>query len=105
MGKGLAFDASLRVIGETGEIRYWNPVVPHFGGRLTVMAGDAVRDLPVSRISSYTYQLEAVLGALESGQVLPTEGEAILRQQRTLDAIYAAADLRHLRFPESTPPG
>ena len=105
MGKGLAFDASLRVIGETGEIRYWNPVVPHLGGRLTVTSGGAVRDLPVSRISSYTYQLEAVLGALESGEALPTEGEAILRQQRTLDAIYAAAGLRHLRFPESTPPG
>ena len=68
-------------------------------------SGGAVRDLPVSRISSYTYQLEAVLGALESGEALPTEGEAILRQQRTLDAIYAAAGLRHLRFPESTPPG
>jgi predicted dehydrogenase len=91
MGKGLAFDASLRVIGETGEIRYWNPVVPHLGGRLTVMSGDAVRDLPVPRISSYTYQLEAVLGALESGQALPTEGEAILRQQRAGAGFHQAA--------------
>lgn len=103
MRNGQPFDASLRVIGERGEIRYWNPVVPHKGGRLSVGSAGVVRDLPVSRISSYTYQLDAVLAGLQSGQALPTEGEAILRQQRTLDAIYAAAGLRHLRFPEPSP--
>ena len=99
MRLGEAFDARFRVIGEAGEILYLNPVVPHLGASLVIRAGDREETPQVTRISSYVYQLDALVRALETGETLPTEGTAILRQQRTLDAIYSAAGLRHLRFP------
>jgi predicted dehydrogenase len=90
--------ARLETIGETGRIEFDSPVSPHVAGRLTLHRdGAPAENLPVSRISTYTYQLDAVLRALETGEALPTEGLAMLRQQRTLDAIYAAAGLTALR--------
>jgi len=98
MALGQRFAASLRVTGERGAISFLNPLAPHMGARLTLEAGGRVESPPISRISTYAYQLDAVLAALESGEALPTEGEAILRQQRTIDRIYGAAGLRHLRY-------
>ena len=99
MALGEAFSADLRIIGTRGQISFINPLAPHGGARLTLDAGGETRTASISRISTYTYQLEAVLAALQTGEELPTEGHAILRQQQSLDQIYAAAGLRHLRFP------
>lgn len=92
------FAASFSVKGEAGEITFLNPLAPHFGSRLTLDAGERHEVATVSRISTYTYQLDAVLTALQTGEALPTEGEAILRQQRAIDAVYEAAGLRALRY-------
>lgn len=92
------FRAEMTLIGSKGEISFVNPLAPHHElapGRLTTAAG---RVAQISPISTYTWQLAAVLQALASGDSLPTEGEMIHRQQRALDAIYDAAGLRHLRY-------
>lgn len=90
--------ARLEIIGEKGRIEFESPVSPHAAGRMTLhVDGAPPKAQPVSRISTYTYQLDAVLRAIETGEALPTEGLAMLRQQRTLDAIYGAAGLAHLR--------
>ncbi len=92
------FRAEMTLIGSKGEISFVNPLAPHHElapGRLTTAAGRVAK---ISPISTYTWQLAAVLQALASGDSLPTEGEMILRQQQALDAIYDAAGLRHLRY-------
>jgi predicted dehydrogenase len=97
MKLGLPYSARLTVTGDAGEIEYMNPVVPQMGASMTLRANGTSRSLAVSRVSSYTFQLAAVLQALDTGETLPTEGEAILRQQAALDGVYQAAGLGHLR--------
>ncbi len=95
---GAAFQAALRLIGSKGEIEFFNPLAPHHAlapGRLRTLAG---REASISPISTYTWQLAAVLRAVGTGASLPTEADMILRQQAALDGVYEAAGLRHLRY-------
>nr|WP_070961030.1 Gfo/Idh/MocA family oxidoreductase [Hyphomonas sp. Mor2] len=99
MAVGERFRADLKIIGSKGEIGFVNPLAPHQGARLTLSRGPATLSLAdISPISTYTYQLAAVVQAIRGDRVLPTEGEMILRQQQALDDIYARAGLRHLRY-------
>ena len=98
MAEGAKFRAHMRLVGTKGEIEFINPLAPHGGARLRTKAG---REAEISPISTYTWQLAAVLKALQLGTELPTEGEMILRQQAALDAVYEAAGLRHLRYVDS----
>ncbi|MGB5354866.1 MAG: Gfo/Idh/MocA family oxidoreductase [Woeseia sp.] len=95
--------AWLKVIGDKGEIQFDNPLAPQSGSRLTVITNDSSETASKDRVSTYFYQLDAVVRGLQTGEQLPTEGAAMIRQQRTIDAIYAAAGLGHLRsaLPES----
>ena len=99
MAADQGFAANFTVTGSRGEIAFLNPIAPQLGSKLTLTAGGRVETAAVNRISTYTYQLDAVLDGLDQGAALPTEGEAILRQQATLDRIYEAAGLRSLRYP------
>lgn len=92
----MAPDASrgawLSAEGEAGTIRFLNPLAPQMGSRLTIATDAGEQDLsPDDRLATYHYQLGAVAAALRTGEPLPTEGAAILRQQRLLDALYRAA--------------
>ena len=98
MAMDQAFAAELRVVGVRGTIHFVNPLAPHYGSRLTMTRDGEVETARVSRLATYAYQLDAVLAGLENGDALPTEGEAVLRQQEALDAVYQAAGLRALRF-------
>lgn len=98
MAPGARFRADMKLIGTKGEIEFINPLAPHLGGRLRTAKG---REAEISPITTYTWQLAAVLKGLQQGTELPTEGEMILRQQAALDAVYTAAGLRHLRYLES----
>lgn len=92
-----AVSAALRVVGDAGEITFDNPLAPHRGAVLRLSARDHEVFAPISRISTYTHQLAAVLDAIDAGTATPMEGERLLRQQRALDAVYAAAGLSALR--------
>ncbi len=98
MAKGEPFSATLNVKGSKGEILFVNPLAPHHGSSLTLRAGTKSLAPRVSRISTYTWQLDTVVYALEGQLPVPTEGEAVVIQQEVLDATYAAAGLKHLRF-------
>ncbi len=91
------FSATLRVVGAKGEINFSNPLAPHTGASLQMTLDDQLTTAPSNRISTYTHQLSTVLDAIEADTPLPMEGSGLLRQQETLDAIYAAAGLEHLR--------
>lgn len=99
MAAGEAFQARLHVKGSKGEILFVNPLAPHHGGVLTLKAGPKTLSPRISRISTYTWQLDTILYALEAQLPVPTEGEAIVMQQEVLDGIYAAAGLNVLRHP------
>ena len=98
MAPGARLRADMKLIGTKGEIEFTIPMSPRIGGRLRTAKG---REAEVSPITTYTWQLAAVVKALQQGTELPTEGEIILRQQAALDAIYEAAGLRHLRYLKS----
>ncbi len=89
--------ARLEVVGTEGKIRFENPLGPHTASTLTLETQGSTRVSETSPLSTYFYQLDAVVCALKSGDMLPTEGNAILRQQTLLDKIYDAAGLGHLR--------
>lgn len=97
MAAGEAFSAGIEIIGRNGRIDFRNPIHPHRGASLRILTRGREENVPISRISTYAYQLDAVLCAVESGAPLPTEGADVLRQQQTLDAVYAAAGLAQLR--------
>ena len=97
MAEGEKFSASLLLKGTKGEIEFINPLAPHYGASLTLKAGAKTLSVRMSRITTYTWQLETVIHALENNLALPTEGEFIVKQQEVLDGIYAAAGLNHLR--------
>jgi len=99
MAPGEAFVARLQVKGSKGEILFVNPLAPHHSGVLTLTAGSKRLSPRISRISTYTWQLDTILFALEAQVPLPTEGDAIIMQQEVLDGIYAAAGLKALRYP------
>ncbi len=98
MAAGTPFRAEMQLIGTKGEIMFENPLAPHNPTSTGTLKSSRGRVAEISPITTYTWQLAAVLKALETGNALPTEGEIILRQQAALDAIYAAAGLRHLRY-------
>ena len=93
------FEASLRLVGTKGEITFINPLAPQLGSRLTLSQGPMTKTMTdISPVTTYTYQLGAIVTAIGEGRSLPTEGVVILRQQSVLDEIYTAAGLRHLRY-------
>jgi predicted dehydrogenase len=97
-----ALGRSMRIIGEHGEIEFINPVSPHMGGVAILRRHGREERLPPDPLTTYFHQLRAVLGAIRDGAPLPTEGANALRQQETLDRVYAAAGLAHLRASQRT---
>lgn len=100
MEEGQPFQASLHIHGSKGKILFENPLAPHAGGSLKLVdleSGER-READISPITTYTWQLGLIALSINSGADLPTEGPIILRQQETLDAVYEAAGLRHLRY-------
>lgn len=91
------FSAGLTIRGTKGVIEFQNPLVPYDGGTLTLTTKEGTENVPVSTTTTYVYQLEAVLAAFANGAPLPTEGDAIIRQQQLIDDVYAAAGLSALR--------
>lgn len=99
MAAGEPFAARLHVKGSKGEIVFNNPLAPHHGGSLSLKAGAKTLTPRISRISTYTWQIDTILFALEAQVPVPTEGDAIMLQQEVLDGVYDAAGLKSLRYP------
>ncbi|OBI81220.1 Gfo/Idh/MocA family protein [Mycobacterium asiaticum] len=86
-------DMSVKVIGDNGEMRVLNPVVPQLFHRLTVKSSNGRRAERLSRRASYAYQLDAFAAAVLHGQPVKTTPEDAVENMTVIDAIYGAAGL------------
>ena len=84
-------ELSLRIVGEQGELRIFNPVMPQFYHRLRVRTESGRRAEKVAGEASYTCQLRAFLAAVREGAPVPTDGADGVANMRVIDAIYRAA--------------
>jgi predicted dehydrogenase len=89
---------SARVVGDRGEVRIFNPVMPQFFHRLSVRTADDNRVEYFPRRASYAYQLDAFTDAVLRGVPVKTTPEDAIENMTVIDAIYRAAGLP-LRSP------
>lgn len=86
-------DLSARVIGDRGELRVLNPVMPQSFHRLTVRSAEGKRVERFSRRPSYAYQLDAFAAAVLRGEPVKTTPSEAVENMTVIDAIYRAAGL------------
>jgi predicted dehydrogenase len=84
---------SAKVVGDRGELRVLNPVMPGYFHRLTVRSPDGKRVERFSRRASYAYQLDAFAAAVLRGAAIKTTPEDAIENMTVIDAIYTAAGL------------
>lgn len=89
---------SARVIGDRGELRILNPVMPQAFHRLTVRSPEGRRVECFERRASYAYQLDAFAAAVLRGEPIKTTPQDAIDNMTVIDAIYRAAGLP-LRYP------
>jgi predicted dehydrogenase len=86
-------DISAHVVGDRGELRALNPVLPHIYHRLSVRSGAGKRVERFPRRASYAYQLDAFAAAVLRGEPVKTTPEDAIENMTVVDAIYRAAGL------------
>ncbi len=84
---------SARVIGEHGEVRVVNPVLPALMHRLSVHSADGRRVERFPRRASYAYQLDAFAAAVLRGEPVKTTPADAIENMTVIDGIYRAAGL------------
>jgi len=89
---------SAHVVGEHGELRVFNPVIPALFHRLSVRSSDGRRVERFPHRASYAYQLDAFAAAVLRGEPVKTTPEDAIENMTVIDAIYRAAGLP-LRYP------
>lgn len=83
-----------RVVGERGELRVFNPVMPQLMHRLTVVSDGKRRVERFTRRPTYEFQLEAFCQAVMRGAPTLTPPSDSICNMRVIDAIYRAAGMR-----------
>jgi predicted dehydrogenase len=86
--------ASLRVTGESGEIRVFNPIGPHVYNRVTVRGKTGTTKERVAGETTYVCQLRAFVDHVRKGTPVPTDADDGVANMRVIDAIYRAAGLK-----------
>jgi predicted dehydrogenase len=84
---------SARVVGERGELRAFNPVMPGAFHRLAVRTPDGKRVEHFARRASYAFQLDAFADAVLRGKPVKTTPQDAIENMTVIDAIYRAAGL------------
>ncbi|MFZ0902703.1 MAG: Gfo/Idh/MocA family oxidoreductase [Mycobacterium sp.] len=84
---------SAHVVGDQGELRALNPVMPQVYHRLSVRSAAGKRVERFSRRASYAYQLDAFAAAVLRGEPVKTTPEDAIENMTVIDAIYRAAGL------------
>ncbi|UVO14498.1 Gfo/Idh/MocA family oxidoreductase [Mycobacterium sp. SVM_VP21] len=84
---------SARVIGEHGELRALNPLMPQYFHRLRVRSTKGKRVERFTHRASYAYQLDAFTDAVLRGVPVRTTPEDAIENMTVIDAIYTAAGL------------
>lgn len=83
-----------RVVGEAGEMRVLNPILPQLYHRLQVQTTTDTRTERFPGDSTYTYQLRAFADAVQGKSTLLTDGRDGVANMRVIDAVYAKAGLQ-----------
>ncbi|HME76532.1 MAG TPA: Gfo/Idh/MocA family oxidoreductase [Mycobacterium sp.] len=86
-------EISAHVIGDKGELRALNPVLPQMFNRLSVRSAAGKRVERFPRRASYAYQLDAFTAAVLHGQPVKTTPEDAIENMTVIDAIYRAAGM------------
>jgi predicted dehydrogenase len=86
-------DFSAHVVGDQGELRALNPIMPQIYHRLSVRSSAGKRVERFPRRASYAYQLDAFAGAVLRGEPVKTTPEDAIENMIVVDAIYRAAGL------------
>lgn len=84
---------SARVVGDRGELRVLNPVMPQLFHRLVVRSANGNRVERFSRRSSYAYQLDAFAAAVLRGEPVKTTPQDAVENMTVIDAVYHTAGL------------
>jgi predicted dehydrogenase len=82
-----------RVQGTKGELRVYNPVLPHLFSRFKVRTAAGTRRERFGRPATYVHQLQAFRDAVVEGRAFPTTPEDAVKNMAFIDAIYRAAGL------------
>jgi predicted dehydrogenase len=90
-----------RLVGDAGEVRAANFVLPHRDDRVWVTTGGSEREERLGLRPSYAYQLEAFATAVRDGVPVPTDADDAVATAELLDDCYRAAGFE-LR-PRSAP--
>jgi predicted dehydrogenase len=86
-------ETSARIVGDRGELRLFNPVMPHLIHRMSVRSSDGRRIERFAHRTSYAYQLDAFAGAVLRGEPVKTPAQDAVANMAVIDAIYRAAGL------------
>jgi predicted dehydrogenase len=86
-------DISAHVVGDRGELRALNPVLPQMFHRLSVRSSSGKRVERFPRRASYAYQLDAFAAAVLRGEPVKTTPEDAIENMAVIDAIYRAAGM------------
>jgi predicted dehydrogenase len=84
---------SAHVVGDRGELRVLNPVLPQMFHRLSIRSADGKRVERFGRRATYAYQLDAFTDAVLRGESVKTTPEDAVQNMTVIDAIYRAAGL------------
>ena len=87
------FQAYLRVEGTRGYMHLINPLVPQIGHTLRVSVDGVLREESRDRRSTYGYQLDAFLAAVNHGEPVATDARDAVAQMKVIDLAYTAAGL------------
>jgi hypothetical protein len=91
MAEGVPVRSALTLEAERGRLVVENIVFPSAGHSIRLELDGVPHVSTVAGRTTYDHQLEAVLGALDTGDPLPTEGDDPIGNMAVIDAIYAAA--------------
>lgn len=81
------------VRGDRGEMRVFNPYLPHFYNRLTIRTPTGTTGERVAGDATYTYQLRAFVDAVRDGTPTPTDPRHAIANMAVIDAVYRKAGL------------
>ena len=91
MAEGVPLRSALSIDAERGTLVAENIVFPSAGHTIRLELDGVPYAHTVAGQTTYDHQLDAVLGALRTGEPLPTEGADSVANMAVIDAIYAAA--------------
>jgi predicted dehydrogenase len=84
----------VRVTGDGGQMKVFNPTGPQFYNRLTLRTPDGKTHERVPGEATYTYQLRAFAAAVLRGEPLLTPPSDSIANMRVIDDVYRAAGLQ-----------